>query len=130
MGLVSSRPSSPTSSMVSDTSRASVSGSAPMLRGPYSSSSRQVSWKIWRSGFWKTYPTVAARWCSRVPRVSTVRPSRVCSRTAPPGFVGLSRPLKCLARVVLPEPFRPMIATNSPRPMVRSTPARALAPVP
>ena len=43
-------------------------------------------------------------------------------------FVGLSRPLKCLTRVVLPEPFWPKIATTSPSLTLRFIPFIAVKP--
>ncbi len=106
-GLTPRDASSPTAASAAVTARPTASGARPRLRGPKATSRSTDRSNSWSSGFWKTNPTAAARRWTGTSRMSA--PSSV---TRPP--VGRSSPLRCLTRVVLPDPFWPTIATDSP----------------
>src|SRR3989338_1434298 len=69
-------------------------------------SSSAMEWISWSSGFWKTKPT------SIFTLLSSVFVEKLSTVTEP--LSGIRRPFKCFAKVVLPEPFLPMIAAKQP----------------
>src|SRR3989442_6523784 len=101
--------------------RATISaGGSPRFSGPKATSSSTTVATSWLSGFWKTMPT-RCRISDSAPRSLVFMPS---TNTSP--SVGSSRAFRCLARVDLPDPFPPTMATNSPRSTVRAMPSRAM----
>ena len=86
----------------------------PRFPGPNETSSWTVIPTIWLSGFWKTMPTL----CRMSRRASDFPVFRPSTSTSP--FVGTRRPLRCLIRVVFPQPFGPMTAIYKPSCISRS----------
>ncbi len=90
----------------------------PRLRGPKAISSRTVGLNICSSGFWKANPTCRASRPTGWP-LAGWPPMVTCP------LDGRSRPIRCLASVVLPAPLSPVSATSCPvgiaRLMSRST---------
>lgn len=81
-----------------------------------------------RSPCWKTKPKLSRRSLDR-----PVSPSAVTSTGTPDAGANVTRPwsgamipASTCRSVVLPEPEAPMTATDSPRRMLRSTPASAV----
>ena len=96
----------------------------PKFSGPKATSSSTTAATIWLSGFWNTMPT-----CWRIFQIcSSSNVSKPHTVTFP--AVGCNNTLKCLANVLLPLPLVPIMATNSPRRMVRLTSSRARTSLP
>src|SRR5579864_3343409 len=113
------RPSSPTACSASATRERISAGGSPRFSGPNATSSSTTEAISWSSGCSNIIPT--RRRISHTASASRVsKPSTV---TWP--SVGRSSALKCLARVLLPEPFPPTTATHSPGWTSRSTPHTA-----
>ena len=85
----------------------------PRFSGAKATSSSTTLATIWLSGFWNTMPTRRRMSSSR----SSSAVSMPSTYTLP--SVGSRMALKCLARVDLPEPLWPRMATKEPGSMVR-----------
>src|SRR5712692_3249045 len=120
-GEVSAYSDKPRASRVRTTCFSTTSGVNPKFLSPNATSSLTVSENSRWSGFWKTSPTFLDSFATLTFRVSS--PS---TRTRP--WDGFNRPFRCLASVVFPAPFSPIIAIKSPPSRFKSMSCRAVWP--
>ena len=98
----------PTAFNASFTRRRISSGGTPRFSGPKATSSSTMVVTIWLSGFWNTIPTFL-----RIFRVFASTAVSIPSTVTCPS-VGRSSALRCFARVLLPLPLWPTMASISP----------------